>query len=264
MKFPAARDGRRGSTAAVQRDDGKTAADSRAGNADAWPPQHPSAAAAIAAPHTVTTRRRRGAESRAEVRRVQASPVRIAILAAIVAAQTLLIGLDAAHTLQSLDRAGWLLSLADGYAGWLRQGVIALLYWLSGALPPLLALALGAVAAWASRRYSATPAHVAGLGRPLGVLLLIQAGVLTTWFRLLPAPTPRDAWQSDGLLIYTLLLVATALLWLFCNALLLWRAAGGRPPPRDAQELRHLREIAARRARAIDPAAPRPPSQPPS
>ncbi|WP_257386117.1 hypothetical protein [Tahibacter caeni] len=188
--------------------------------------------------------------------------VRVAVLAAIVTAQTVLIGLDGARTLQALYRAGWLLSLAEGYAGWLRQGVAAVLIWLVGVLPLLLALALGAAAAWASRAWSATPAHVAGLGRPLGLLLLVQAVVLTVWLPLLPTSTPRDAWQNDGLLIYSLLLVATALLWLFCNALLLWRAAGGRAPERDAQELRRLREIGLRRARELDSAASRPP--PPS
>ena len=215
--------------------------------------------APAAAGRTLSRRAAVAALGRAEVPCVQPFPVRIAVLAAIVAAQTVLIGLDAASTLRALDRAGWLLSLAEGYLGWLRQGVAAALIWLGGIMSPLLALALGAIAAWASRHYSATPAHVAGLGQPLGMLLLIQAGVLTVWFWLLPTPTPRDAWQNDGLLIYTLLLVATALLWLFCNALLLWRAAGGRTPPRDPQELRRLREIGLRRARELDPAAPRPP-----
>jgi len=181
---------------------------------------------------------------------VQPSTVRIAVLAAIVAAQTLLIGLDGSRTVRALDRAGWLFSMAEGYMGWLRIGFGALLVWVAGLLPLLLALALGAAAAWSLRRCSATPDHIDGLGRPIGVLVLIQCVVLGVWFRLLPGAVPGDGWHNDGL-VYTLMSVLTGMLWAFCNPLLLWRAAGGHPPRRDARELQQLHELGLRGARAI-------------
>lgn len=181
---------------------------------------------------------------------MQPSTVRIAVLAAIVAAQTLLIGLDGLRTVRALDRAGWLFSMADGYMDWLRMGVGAMLVWLAGLLPLLLALALGATAAWGLRRFSATPDHIDGLGRPIAVLVLIQCAVLGVWFRLLPDAAPGDGWQNDGL-AYTLMSVLTGMLWAFCNPLLLWRAAGGHPPRRGAHELRQLHEIGLHHARAI-------------
>lgn len=181
---------------------------------------------------------------------MQPSTVRIAVLAAIVAAQTLLIGLDGSRTVYALDRAGWLFSMAEGYMDWLRMGVGAMLVWVAGLLPLLLALALGATAAWGSRRFSDTPDHIDGLGRPIVVLVLIQCVVLGVWFRLLPGAAPGDGWQNDGL-AYTLMSVLTGMLWAFCNPLLLWRAAGGRPPQRDARELQQLHEIGLRHVRAI-------------
>ncbi len=181
---------------------------------------------------------------------MQPSTARTTVLAAIVAAQTLLIGLDGSRTIQALDRAGWLFSMTEGYMGWLRMGVAAVLVWVAGLLPLLLALALGATAAWGLRRFSATPDHIDGLGRPIVVLVLVQCAVLGVWFRLLPDAVPGDGWHNDGL-PYTVMSVLTGMLWAFCNPLLLWRAAGGQPPRRDAHELQQLHEIGLRHARAI-------------
>ncbi len=181
---------------------------------------------------------------------MQPSTVRIAVLAAIVAAQTLLIGLEGSRTVAALDRAGWLVTMAEGYVGWLRMGIGAVLVWLAGLLPLLLALALGATAAWSLRRFSDTPDHIDGLGRPIVILVLLQCAVLGVWFRLLPDAAPGDGWQNDGL-AYTLMSVLTGMLWAFCNPLLLWRAAGGHPPRRDPRELRQLHEIGLQHARAI-------------
>jgi hypothetical protein len=181
-----------------------------------------------------------------------AATVRFAVLAAIVAAQTLLIGHGAARTLRALERVAWLLSEAQGFFGWLRYGMGAALVFVAALLPLLLALALGVAAAWALRVYSATPVHVDGLGRPIIALVAGQCLLLGVWLWLLPEATPGDAWQNDGY-GYTLLIMLVSLLWAFSNALLLWRVAGGPAPQRDPQELRRLHELGLRAARELAP-----------
>ena len=66
-----------------------------------------------------------------------ASTVRFAVLAGIVAAQTLLIGLYAPRTLRALERVAWLIAEAEGVMGWLRYGLVvgvALLVMIAGAV----------------------------------------------------------------------------------------------------------------------------------
>ncbi|HSX63003.1 MAG TPA: hypothetical protein VLF18_22685 [Tahibacter sp.] len=179
-----------------------------------------------------------------------ASTVRFAVLAGIVAAQTLLIGLYAPRTLRALERVAWLVDEADGVVGWLRYGMGAAIVLVLGLLPLLFALGLGVAAAWSLRVYSSTPQHVEGLGAPIVGLVLGQCLLLGLWLWLLPGATPGDAWQNDGY-GYTLLVVLTSLLWAFCNAMLLWRGAGGPAPQRDPHELRRLRELGLRRAREL-------------
>lgn len=183
---------------------------------------------------------------------MRTATVRFAVLAAIVAAQTLLIGHDAPRTLRALERVAWLLGEAEGFLGWLRYGPGAGLVLLTGLLPLLLALALGVAAAWALRVCSATPLHVGGLGGPIIALVAGQCLLLGIWLWLLPETSPGDAWQNDGY-GYTLLLMLVSLTWAFCNALLLWRMAAGPAPQRDPQELRRLHELGRQRARELAP-----------
>jgi hypothetical protein len=178
--------------------------------------------------------------------------VRFAVLAAIVAAQTALIGQSAPRTLRSLERVAALWNEADAFTGWLRYGISAAIVWVLGMLPLLFALALGAAAAWSLRVFSSTPQHIGGLGQPIIALVAGQCLLLGFWIWLLPARAPEDGWQNDGF-GYTLLVVLTSLLWAFCNALLLWRAAGGPAPQRDPQELHRLRELGLSRARELAP-----------
>lgn len=189
---------------------------------------------------------------------MRAATVRFTVLAAIVAAQTVLIGQSAPRILRSLERVAWLMTEAEGLLDWLRYGFGAALVWVVGLLPLLFALALGAAAAWSLRVYSSTPEHVGGLGRVIVALVFGQCLLLGLWLWLLPIRTAMDAWQNDAY-GYTLLVVLTSLLWAFCNALVLWRAAGGPAPPRDPQEQRRLHELGLRRARELAPREEPPP-----
>lgn len=181
---------------------------------------------------------------------MQAATVRLLVLTAAVAAQTVLIGLDGQRILQAIDRAGLLLGMAQGWMGWLRLGMAAGLVLLTGLLPLAVALALGGGLAWILRAYSSTPTHIDGLGLPIVLLVCLQCLVLAVGFALLPDTIGGDGWQNDGL-IYAVMLVLVGTLWAFCNCLVLWRAAGGQPPRREPGELRRLHEIGRRLAHGI-------------
>lgn len=181
--------------------------------------------------------------------------VRFAVLATIVAVQTLLIGHSGPGTLQSLERVAWLMATAHGVGDTVRATIQALAALALGLAPLLLAAALGAAAAWSLRVYSSTPRHVEGLGGPIASLVLGQCALLGFWLWLLPVATTSDAWQYDGY-GYTLLIVCVGLSWAFGNTLLLWRVAAGPAPEHDAQERHRLHEIGLRRARELAPPAP--------
>lgn len=180
--------------------------------------------------------------------------VRFAVLAAIVAVQTLVIGQSGPRILQSFERAAWLMATAQGFVDTVRATVTALLALTPGLLTLLLAAALGAVSAWSLRVYSSTPRQIDGLGGPIAGLVAGQCALLGFWLWLLPGSTPGDSWQYDGY-GYTLLIVFISLSWAFGNTLLLWRVAAGPAPERDAQESRRLHEIGLRRARELAPPA---------
>jgi hypothetical protein len=135
--------------------------------------------------------------------------VRFAVLAAIVAAQTLLIGYSGPRILQSLERVAWLTATANGVFDTSRATIEALPALASGLLPLLLAAALGAAAAWSLRAYSSAPRHIEGLGGPIAGLVFGQCALLGLWLWLLPVATASDGWQYDGY-GYTLRPPATA------------------------------------------------------
>lgn len=180
--------------------------------------------------------------------------VRFAVLATIVAMQTVLIGQSGPHTLQSLERVAWRMATADGAVDTVRAMTDALPALASGLSPLLLAAALGAAAAWSLRAYSSAPRHIEGLGGPVTSLVFGQCVLLGLWLWLLPVATTSDAWQYDGY-GYTLLIVCVGLSWAFGNTLLLWRVAAGPAPEHDAQERHRLHEIGLRRARELAPPA---------
>lgn len=180
---------------------------------------------------------------------MHARTVQIAVLSAVFAAQTALIGLDSAHIVDSFSQAAQYLSLADGPGSGFELGCNAVGLWLRGLLPLLTTLGIGAAAAWSLRTLSATPQRLDDLGLPIAWLALAQLAALAMVFWLQPPPVSSD-WHNDGL-AYASLLVFTGTLWLFSNPLLLWRAAAGRAPPQDEEERRRLDAIALQRSRAI-------------
>lgn len=180
---------------------------------------------------------------------MHARTVQIVVLSAVFATQTVLIGLDSARMVDTFSQAAQYFSLADTPGTGFELGPIGLYLWLLGLLPLLAALALGAAAAWSLRALSATPQHLGELGLPIAWLALAQLGVLAVVFWLQP-PTPSGDWHNDGL-AYAALLVLTATLWMFSNPLLLWRAAAGRAPRPDPEEIKRLYAIALQRSRQI-------------
>lgn len=180
---------------------------------------------------------------------MHARTVQIVVLSAVFVTQTVLIGLDSARIVDTFSQAAQYFSLADGPGSWFELGPIGAYVWMRGLLPLLAALAVGAAAAWALRALSATPQHLADLGLPIAWLALAQLGVLAVVFWLQP-PTASSDWHNDGL-AYATLLVLTATLWMFSNPLLLWRAAAGRTPQPDPEDLKRLYAIALQRSRQI-------------
>lgn len=180
---------------------------------------------------------------------MHARTVQIGVLSAVFATQSVLIGLDSARIVDSFSQAAQYFSLADGPASWLTLGPRGSYVWALGLLPLLAALAVGAAAAWSLRALSATPQHLDGLGLPIAWLALGQLSVLAVVFWLQPPPASSD-WHNDGL-AYAALLVLTATLWMFCNPLLLWRAAAGGARQPDPDELKRLYAIALQRSRQI-------------
>lgn len=180
---------------------------------------------------------------------MHARTVQIVVLSAVFATQTVLIGLDSARIVDAFSQAAQYFSLAGGPASWFELGPKAAYVWMLGLLPLLAALALGAAAAWSLRALSATPQHLDELGLPIAWLALGQLSVLALVFWLQPPP-PSSDWHNDGL-AYAALLVFTATVWMFANPLLLWRAAAGRAPQPDPQELQRLHAIALQRSRQL-------------
>lgn len=180
---------------------------------------------------------------------MHARTVQIVVLSAVFATQTALIGLDSARIVDTFSQAAQIISLADRPGSWLELAPIGAYVWALGLLPLLTALAVGAAAAWSLRALSATPQHLAELGLPIAWLALAQLSVLSMVFWLQPPP-PSSDWHNDGL-TYSALLVLTGTLWIFSNPLLLWRAASGRSPQPDPEELKRLYAIALQRSRQI-------------
>lgn len=180
---------------------------------------------------------------------MRARGVQIGVLSAIVLLQALLIGLDARRVLQAFRHAAACFSLAESLQEWLSLGPAGLASWVAGLLPFAAALALGGAAAWGLRAVSGSAVDRRGMGLVALGLLLAQSLVLMLWFWLLPAPPPVGDWENDGL-AYVVLLLLTAVGWMFCNAMLLWWAASGEAVRADPRELQRAYALARAHARA--------------
>lgn len=184
-----------------------------------------------------------------EVCGVRARGVQVGVLSAIVLAQALLIGLDAQRVLQAFRHAAACFSLAESLQEWLSLGPAGLASWVAGLLPFAGALAIGGAAVWGLRAVSGTAVDRRGLGLVVTGLLLAQSLLLAVWFWLLPAPAPIGDWENDGM-AYAVLLLLTAVGWVFCNAMLLWWAASGETARADPRELQRAYALARAHARA--------------
>lgn len=180
---------------------------------------------------------------------MRARGVQVGVLSAIVLAQALLIGLDAQRVLQAFRHAAACFSLAESLQEWLSLGPAGLASWVAGLLPFAGALAIGGVAVWGLRAVSGTAVDRRGLGLVVTGLLLAQSLLLAAWFWLLPAPAPIGDWENDGM-AYAVLLLLTAVGWVFCNAMLLWWAASGETARADPRELQRAYALARAHARA--------------